>query len=454
MTPMTKIASFPILLASVLCTAAGTLAPVEVLPTLNSSTATPLAEPLQPGLDTTLLMRAADHRKLGGYFAACIEARKAREGKGDAEEELREYLDKKWMKASKGRGSLALSDDLAAGLWHSFNYTKKMKGLKKGKVAKFDVSAPYYGENYVANNMVWLPKKYDPKKSYPLILCLPDVDEKPADHLNDYWSLGDLRDNAIVVALDMPEDVSLWGSLGESDSAAKAGGQGILLSTFGEARDNFAIDFDRVYLAGRGAGVAAAMEIANGFPDRFCGIIGRTGDAAEMSPANLSNIPCFFAGGGKNATAFQKAATDAKYAECTLNPSGKIEDVWAWVQSTTRTSHPEKVTLHPGNPFPTKAYWVGLPRMEYGESAQLTAKVDRASNTITVEATGVQAITIFLNDTMVDMDKPVKVVLNGTQHEDLIPRNFYSMIEQVYTSKNDPGKFYTASMDYDIPAAK
>lgn len=453
MTPMTKIASFPILLASVLCTGAGNLAPVELLPTLSAGATAPQPEPAAAGPDTTLLMRAADHRKVGGLFAACIEARLAREGKGDAEEELRNYLDKKWAKAAKGRGPLALSDDLAAGLWHSFNYAK-VKGLKKGKVAKFDVPVTYYGEDYVANNMVWLPKKYSPKQAYPLILCLPDVDESPADHLNDYWALGDLRDNAIVVALDMPENVDLWGSLGESNEPKNAGGQGVLLSTFGMARDSFAINFDQIYLAGRGAGVAAAMQIANGSPDRFCGVIGRTGDAAEMTAENLSNLPTFFAGGGKNATAYQKATKDGGFAECTLNPSGKVEDVWAWIQSTSRRSNPDEVNLLPGNPFPTKAYWVGLPRMEYAEGSKLVAKVDRASNTITVEATGVQAITLFLNDTLVDMDKPVKVILNGAEHEDLVPRNFYSMIEQVYKSKNDPGKFYTASMDYDIPAAK
>lgn len=443
---MTKSSSIYMFLAAALCAGAGNLAPV--VPTSSSQ---PAAEPeAAASSETTLLMRPADHRKVGEYFQACITARIEREGKGDAEEELRDYLEKKWMKQSKGRGPLALSDDLAAGLWHAINYSK-VKGIKKGKVDKLDVPVGYYGEDFEANNAVWLPKKYSPKSKYPVILCIPDVDEKPIDHLNKYWADPELRDGAVLVALDMPKDPAFWGELGERGNPDKAGGHGILLSTFGSVRDRYAIDFDRVYLAGRGEGVAAAMQIASKAPDRFCGLIGRTGDAADMSPDNLSNVPMFFAGAGKRATKYEKAAKAAGYAECTLNPSGQVKDVWAWVQANTRRSNPTQVTLIPGSPFPTKAYWIELPRMDYMEDAKITAKLDTAANSISIEATGIQSVTLYLNDTLLNLDKPVTVTLNGAEHKDLIPRNFYTMIEQIYSSKNDPGKFYTTSMDYDIP---
>ncbi len=442
MTPMTKSSTFSIFLATVLCTGAGTAVP------LGSTSSLEPAVRLQE--DSTLLMRAADHRKAGELFGNCINARKEREGKGDAEEELREHLDKKWSKAAKGRGPLALSDDLAASLWHAIDYSK-VKGIKKGKVDDMDVPVTYYGEDYEAKNSVWIPKKYSPKIAYPLILCIPDVDEKPADHLNEYWNIPALRDGAIIVVLDMPEDPALWGGVGERGNSKKAGGQGILLSTFAIARDSYAIDFDKVFLAGRGEGVAAAMNIASVFPDRFCALIGRTGDAAEISPDNLSNLPCFFAGAGKRATDYAELAKEAGYADCTLNPSGKVEDVWAWIEATNRRSNPDQVVLVPGSPFPTKAYWIELPRMDYDADAKISAKLDVASNSITIEAIGIPSVTLYLNDTLLNLDEPVTVTLNGAVHKDKIPRNFYTMIEQVYSSKNDPGKFYTTSMDYDIP---
>ena len=51
--------------------------------------------------------------------------------------------------------------------------------------------------------------------------------------------------------------------------------------------EEWAIDFDQVYLAGRGAGVEAALSIAGKFPERFAGVIGRAGDAGP-TPAPLA----------------------------------------------------------------------------------------------------------------------------------------------------------------------
>lgn len=411
--------------------------------------------------DVETVMKEADHKKVGELMGACIEAFLAREGRREAEEELSDTIKKKWSKNAKPRDPMALSDDLAASLWYAIDYTK-VKGIKKGKIEDLPVTVDYYylkdkdadgGKDYVATSAIWTPKKYTPKSKYPLLLCIPDPDEKPEAHLNDHWMHSELRDSVILVAVDMPDGIKHWGGLGEAGSHDNAGGAGVLLATFAEVRDNFAIDFDQVFLAGRGAGVAAAMNIANLFPDRFCAIIGRTGDAAEVAPENLSNLPCFFAGGGKLANDFSALGEGDNRAERVFKPDGKVEDIWAWMQTVRRRSNPEEVSLVPGVPFPYKAYWTEVPAGEYTSTAKLSARADRASNTITIKATGIESVTVFLNDTLVDLDKPVKVICNGASHEDKIPRNFNSMMEQIYKGRSDPGRLYTAWKVYDIPAA-
>ena len=57
-----------------------------------------------------------------------------------------------------------------------------------------------------------------------------------------------------------------------------------------------------------------------------------------------------------------------------------------------------------------------------------------------------------LDDILVDLEKPVKVICNGIEHENKIPRNFNATMEQIYRGRSDPGKLYTAFKQYDIPA--
>ena len=396
------------------------------------------------------VQKESEHKKVGEMIAECITAYVAREGRREAEADLNEYLEKKWSKGAKGLSPLSLSDDLAEALWYATDYSK-VKGVKKGRVDDLEVPVSYYGDDYVSNASVWVPKKYTPKEKYALILCIPDSGVRPQDYLNDQWADDGVRDGAVIIALGMPESTANWGSLGDPKNA---GGMGVLLQTFKQASETFAIDFDRVFLAGHGLGVQTAMQIASAFPDRFSGVVGRSGDAAEISPDNMSNLPCFFAGAGKRANDYADKVKEAGFDPCTVQADAKLDQIWAWMEVTSRRSNPEKVVLHPGSPFPNKAYWIAVPAAEYTSDARLVATADRASNTITIEAKGIQTVTIYLNDSIVDLEKPVKVICNGAVSEDEIPRNFNSMMDGVYRSRSDPGKLYTAFRKSDIPSAE
>jgi len=412
--------------------------------------ALPPAACVPPNAETVL--KASDHKKIGALMRECIEAYVEKEGRRAAESELHKTIQKKWKKAADGRDPLALSDDLAASLWYAVEYSK-VKGIKKGRVEEVEVEVPFYGKDFVATYAAWIPKKYSAKdRAYPVIFCIPDAGEDAEEHLKEYWSNTAIRDNAVLIAIQMPENTEHWGGLGVKDDPDNAGGVGLVLSIFKNVGSRYAIDFSRVFLAGRGIGVDASMRIANSFPDRFAGIIGRTGDAAEMAPDNLSNLPCFFAGAGKRASEFIDAAKEKGFVEHKLQADATEADVWSWIEETTRRSNPEEITLVPGTPFPNKAYWLEVPSKQYSTETRITAKADRASNTITVTAVGIEQVTIYFNDTLVDMDKPVIVKCNDATHESTVPRNFSSMMEQIYRSRSDSGKLYTAFKTYDVPS--
>ncbi|MCH2104787.1 MAG: hypothetical protein MK297_12370 [Planctomycetes bacterium] len=393
------------------------------------------------------LLKESDHKKIGKEIADCIEAFQEGKGRLKAEEKLSESI-AKWSKKKpfKDKDPLFANADLGMSLWYAHEYDKKK--VTKGKVDSVTVpTGPPF--DYEIEYCVWAPSKYKAKDGpYPLILCIPDAGQRPFDHLTEDWVLGGLRDQVILAAIPMPEDVDAWDQVG---GAGTQGGLANMFTVLKEMTRNYAVDFDKVFVAGKGAGVAAALELSQFFPDRFAGVIGRTGDAGDTSHDNYRNLPVYFAGGGQKATAFADAMKDAGFAEAVVNPDGKEEDILAWVMATDRDATPTEVVLTPKLPFPNKAYWLEVPKTEEIEGRTIRAVVDRATNEITITAKHVSSVTIYLNDELVDMDLPVTVICNGAKNEDVIPRNFSTMMRLIYSARNDAGRIYTATRQYDVP---
>jgi hypothetical protein len=395
------------------------------------------------------LLKETDHKKVGKEIAACIEAKNESKGQLKAEEKLRESI-QKWSKKKpiKGKDPLFATSDLAASLWHAKEYDRKK--VTKGKVDTRTVENPPFG--YDIEYCVWAPSKYRAKSGpYPLVLCLPDAGQRPFDHLTEDWVSGDLRAAVVLAAISMPEDVSAWTEVGGSGSP---GGYANLMMTFKEVTERYAVDFDKIFIAGKGAGVAAALELAQFAPDRFAGVIGFAGDAGDTGHENFRNLPVYFAGGGQKASAFSDAMAEAGFAEAVVNPGGNEDDIFAWISATARDSNPAEVSLTPRLPSPNKAYWLEVPKTEEIEGRTIHAKIDRATNEITIVAKHVSSVTLYLNDELIDMDLPVTVVCNGVTNKDVIPRNFTTMMRLIYSSRNDAGRFYTATRAYDVPEAE
>jgi hypothetical protein len=385
-----------------------------------------------------------DHKAIGESLAAYFAARDKGEGITDALASLNETLEKIEKKA-KGRAALAMVEDLGQAFWLAEEYDQE-KGVKKGRIDTYEAEVrPEWTFSYALH----APKKYDPRRGgYPLLLCIPDKGEKPEQHLIEDWVDNDLREEVILVAVGMPEDVARW-----SDRSS-GGGAGQVLYTLSRVRRQYAIDFDRVFLAGSGAGVAAALEIASSSPDNFAGVIGRMGDVGEATGhENFSNLPSFFAGAGANATAFAEKLKKEAHENCTLAASAGEAEIRAWMQQQKRVANPPKVVLKTGSPYPNKAYWLSTPAVS-GASSLIKATIDRESNTVTVEGTGVESVRLYFNDVLVDLDKPVKVVCNGAESTDLIPRNLSVLLDLYWNGACDPGRLYTAVRPYDMPAAQ
>lgn len=371
----------------------------------------------------------------------------AAKAKNEGSFEVQEDLEKELAKAAKKLGGdgktfdaiLAHPWSMSRALWLAADYEGKSSKQRKdfGKVTEQDAG----NEVKLA---LWVPNKYTAKGAgYPLLLCIADEGRKPETHIMEDWVEGSIRDNFLIASPIMPGNGGEW----LEDSGVKA-----VMLTLKFVRDNYAVDFDRIFIGGRGRGVETAQMIAARFPDQFAGVFGWAGDAhADVEVLNFRNIPCYFAGGGTNASKFLEAAQAAKIDTVTLQQDGKAKDIGVWATAQRRNPYPVHVNLVQKNFSPTNGYWVSIPRVD-ADLVTLEAKVDRATNTITLEGVGVDTATIYLNDAVVDLSKGITVIANGAETKFSEGRKMSQSLDLWVKGRNDGGRYFVVTREVRLPA--
>jgi hypothetical protein len=387
-------------------------------------------------------LQEKDHRDLGRLIKNYTTAPKDQDKAKDALVKALETIGKK--RAPKDpdplNAALALTADLGKAAFFSGDYKTAAKG---GKV--FTETIENKDKKDQRTYAVSLPPNYKSTGGpLPLILIIPGTEDgkvpAPSDFFTKYWTEQEVRDNAILVVATMPADTSKW-----------QGQDGIyaVMFTFGDAVRKFTVDRDRVYVVGRGEGVPLAVLLGSMFPQRFAGIVGTVGDAGAASHLNFQNLPTYFQGAGAEVTAFEGKIKEAGYNNCTVKADATVPDIWSWMKANPRVSNPAKVTLSPGTPTPSKAYWIEIAPTE-GIKGVITGEADRATNSISIKASGVRGITVYLNDVLVDLSKPLKVVLNGREQTLQLRRSLDDML-MLLRDKSDSGMLYVVKRDFSMP---
>jgi poly(3-hydroxybutyrate) depolymerase len=366
-----------------------------------------------------LKLKATDHKKFGElvstYFNAMDEQK-------DIQAKLQDVLDQieATEKRLKNPKLLASVED-----WEEvfrLVTADRLKGdlkTKKNEVASIKTKHP---NGFDVQFSYFIPKAYDPRKGgpMPLVLTVPDAGEDPTAHLNTHFSDAALRAGAILIAVQMGTDTSVWGTFGSKDAP---GGVISVMNALGIASREFALDLNRVFLAGAGQGYAAAEATAASYPHLFAGLIG-LGDVTSANGANLGNFrntPTLLVQGKDGAKAIEAKIGELGFGNCTALPEGGPADLWPWVGKNKRTAYPAQITFSPVSDYAKRAHWISLEGLQVSENPRVEAKADRETNTITVDAQKVADIIIYLNDSLVDMDKPVRFVINGSAQEQTVP---------------------------------
>jgi hypothetical protein len=226
---------------------------------------------------------------------------------------------------------------------------------------------------------------------------------------------------------------------------------------------------DRVYIMGYSAGGDGVYQLAPRMADSFAAAAMMAGHPNETRPDGLRNIPFALFMGGKDAAfnrneiARQWKTTLAGLAE--KDPGGYVHEVtiyeenghWMdrkdavgvpWMAKHTRNLHPAKVIWLQDDVTSPRFYWLANPQPKGGQRVVAV----RDGQTITIEeASGVEELTVLLDDDMLDLDRPIKVVVDGkTAFEGVAPRTL-GTAARTLAERGDPRAIFLAEVRVKIP---
>ena len=193
------------------------------------------------------------------------------------------------------------------------------------------------------------------------------------------------------------------------------------------------VDPNRVYLMGYSAGGDGVWQLAPRMADRFAAAATMAGHPNEAKLDSLRNLPfAIFMGGAdaaydRNRIATERAAEMARLH--VADPDGyvgmsriypglphwmnrKDAEAVPWMAGFTRDPWPKRIVWVQDDVTHDRFYWLQIPD---AGAAKPGDRIDAVVNgqAITLDGTVPTGTTLRLSDRLVDLDRPIRVVVNG-----------------------------------------
>ncbi len=272
---------------------------------------------------------------------------------------------------------------------------------------------------------LWVPDGYTPQRNWPLALSLHGAGGNGQQQFDWCWA----------------KWTALWPGLIACPSGQPAGGQWFpeqrpfLLAVLDDLRRHFAIDDDHVSLDGFSNGGHGAWYYGSHYPSLWCAMLARSGAAYDEDLfANFLHVPCTVVHGTADTVIpiarDRMAVAKMKEAGCQVvfkeMPGGHNPfldelngELIPWLAKQKRDPFPLKFQMRSPVSEEHRAYWVEM--VDRASVAEVHAAVD--GQTIALTTTGCVALHLWLDDALVDLERPVTVSWNGTTvHQGLVPR--------------------------------
>lgn len=322
-----------------------------------------------------------------------------------------------------------------------------------------------------------VPSSYAPSKPIGLVVCLHGAGFDGEAYLERWQSR--LGDHYILACPTYP--YGAWFTRQAEE---------LVVATIHDIRRRYHIDPDRIFLTGMSNGGIGTWLIGMHHAPLFAGIAPMAGGLDNvLMPflANLRNTPSYIIHGAKDQVmpvelsrsisrelemlgypyVYREHQGEHPHAGGHYFPKEEVPDLVAWFDSRRRDPIPERITVvreaSHFQPFswlridatdPIAAFSDDLvdthdEKMARREYARLDAAVT-SPNRIEVKSERVRRYTLFLNDRLVDLSKPITVVTNGqVSFEGLLTPSVETLLRQVRL-RQDPGALFSARLTITV----
>ena len=225
------------------------------------------------------------------------------------------------------------------------------------------------------------------------------------------------------------------------------------------------VDPNRVYIVGYSAGGDGVYQLAPRMSDRLAGAGMMAGHPNETVPDGLRNVAFALHVGGEDAAydrnkiagqwkeklaVLQKDDPDG-YAHQAVVHEGKSH--WMdreeavdldWLSQFERNPYPLKIVWVQDDVLQDQYYWLAVD--EPIARTKIVASID--GQTITIQKSDVQNMTVYLNDSMLDIDKPIILKYKNREFGSLLALRDRDVIQKTL---RDPKDYYTSQIMFELP---
>lgn len=225
---------------------------------------------------------------------------------------------------------------------------------------------------------------------------------------------------------------------------------------------------DRVYLMGYSAGGDGVWQLAPRMADRWAAAAMMAGHPNDASLLALRNLPIALFVGAKDAAYNRNRVVPEKAAELDrlekADPGGyphalHVYDTghWMnrldaealpWMAEKARDPWPKKIVWVQDDVTHERFYWLGVPAAAAKPRQKIVAEAD--GQTIRLSGDVPDGTTLWLNDALLDLDQPVRVLLDGVEvFHSKAPRRA-EVIRESLDARADPRLAATAKIDVSL----
>lgn len=214
---------------------------------------------------------------------------------------------------------------------------------------------------------------------------------------------------------------------------------------------NLGVDFRRIYILGYSAGGDGVYNLASRLSDRFAAAAMMAGHPGDAQIENLRNLP-FALYVGENDTAYNRAGLVVEWLRAYQRLNGEDPDGFnyniniyegkghwmdgldgaaiGWLANYSRVANPSRVIWVQDDVLHTRKYNLEVREPEPGYRVE--QRVDVQNNTIYIFSEHYREVTIWLDDYILDLDKPVVVIFNGREvFRDMVLRSEGNIAESI-----------------------